>query len=75
MKISTLGPKGTFSHEAAIDYDKNAGILFTRTIRDVFENVSADNADCGIVPVENSIGGSIGQTLDYLIKFGLKIKA
>ncbi len=75
MKIATLGPKGTFSNDAAIRHDKNAQIVFTRTIRDVFECVCAGDADCGIVPVENSIAGSVGQTLDCLIKSGLKIKA
>lgn len=75
MKLATLGPKGTFSHEATVKYDNKAEILFAHTIRDVFEAVSADNADCGIVPVENSIAGSIGQTLDYLTGFELKINA
>lgn len=75
MKIATLGPEGTFSHEAALKYDKRAGILFTDTIRDIFEAVAANKADAGIVPVENSIGGGIGQTLDYLTQFNLKIKA
>lgn len=75
MNIATLGPKGTFSHEAAIRYNKKAEILFASTIRDVFEYVSAGDADCGIVPIENSIAGTVGQTLDYLTEFGLRIKA
>ena len=74
MKIATLGPEGTFSHEAAIKYNSKASILFTATIRDVFEAVAKNKADLGIVPVENSIAGSVGQTLDYLTEFGIKIK-
>ncbi|MBI2101558.1 prephenate dehydratase [Candidatus Woesearchaeota archaeon] len=75
MKIATLGPEGTFSHEAAMKYDRKASIIFTDTIRDVFEAVSKNKADCGIAPIENSIAGTVGQTLDYLMEFGLKTKA
>ena len=75
MKIETLGPKGTFSHEATIKHSRNATILFTKTIRDVFEIVTENKADFGIVPIENSVAGTVGQTLDCLVKFSLKISA
>ena len=75
MIIATLGPEGTFSHEAVIKYDKKAKIIFEGTIRDVFETVGDKKADLGIVPIENSIAGTVGQTLDYLMKFKLKIRA
>jgi len=74
MKIATLGPEGTFSHEVVIKYYKPASILFRNTIRDVFRAVD-DDTDLGIVPIENSIAGTVGQTLDCLMEFGLKIKA
>ena len=75
MKIATLGPEGTFSHEAVLKYEKNAGMIFTNTIRDVFEAVVRNKADLGVVPIENSIAGTVGQTLDCLMQFNLKIKA
>jgi prephenate dehydratase len=75
MRIATLGPEGTFSHEAAMKHDKNASILFADTIRDVFEAVAKNKADLGVVPIENSIAGTIGQTLDLLMEFRLKISA
>ena len=74
MKISTLGPKGTFSHEAAIRYDKKAEIIFKDTIKEVFENVSINDSQEGIVPIENSVAGSVGQTLNCLSNFDLMIK-
>ncbi len=74
MKIATLGPEGTFSHEAVIKYEKNAEISFADTVRDVFESVANGKADCGVVPIENSIAGTVGQTLDCLMEFKLKIK-
>ena len=74
-KISTLGPKGTFSHEITLKLYPKAQIIFTETIREIFELVKSKKADFGIAPVENSIGGSISQTLDYLNEFDVKIFA
>lgn len=73
MKIATLGPEGTFSHEAGLRYHNKAEILFNDTIRDVFESVAGGNAVLGVVPVENSVGGTVGQTLDCLMEFGIRI--
>ena len=73
MKISTLGPQGTFSHQAVMNYDESASVNFSSTIWDVFEQVSKGEADLGIVPIENSIAGTVNQTADYLIEFKLKI--
>ena len=73
MKIATLGPKGTFSHEAVLKYDKKAKILFADTIRGVFELVREGSAQLGLVPAENSIAGSVGQTLDCLMEFDFGI--
>ncbi len=73
MKISTLGPEGTFSNEAALKFDKTAEIVFQNTIWDVFLSVKNNESDKGIVPVENSISGSVGVTLDCLMNFDLKI--
>lgn len=75
MKAATLGPEGTFSHEVSLKCIKKGQILFADTVREVFEMVADGKADVGIVPVENSIAGTIGQTLDLLMEFKLKIKA
>lgn len=74
MKLAVLGPAGTFSHEAALKYDRNAEVIFVNSIWDVFEFVEQKKADSGIVPVENSIEGGVGITLDALIKTDKKIK-
>lgn len=74
MKLAVLGPAGTFSHEAALKYDGNAEMIFVNSIWDVFELVEQKKADSGIVPVENSIEGGVGITLDALIETDEKIK-
>jgi prephenate dehydratase len=75
MKISTLGPKGTFSHEALLKRDKSAEIIFQDTVWDVFEAVDKNMVNEGVVPLENSVSGSVGLTLDALMEFDLNIIA
>jgi len=74
MKLSTLGPPGTFSHEAALRLDPKAEIVFQRTIRDVFEYTAGDLGCSGLVPLENSVSGSVGETLDALTNSELQIE-
>jgi len=62
-----LGPAGTFSEEALL----TLGIdeltpLACSSIDEVFEAVERGRADSGIVPIENSVEGSVPATLDAL---------
>ena len=67
-----MGPKGTFSHEAANLIGDD--LVPYCTIPAVFESVANDEAELGIVPIENSIEGPVGITLDSLAhKFDLNI--
>ncbi|MFH1192406.1 MAG: prephenate dehydratase domain-containing protein [bacterium] len=74
MKVATLGPRGTFS-QAVNGYHKEAEIIFKPTVWDVFEATAAGEGDFGIVPIENSIDGSVNDTLVALFHFDLNIKA
>lgn len=74
MKLATLGPKGTFSHEAALCLDPKSEILFQRTIQDVIEQTEAGLAEAGLVPLENSVSGGVGETLDALTASELTIE-
>ena len=67
-KVAYLGPAGTFSHLVALRrYPKKAG-LPCATISEVFHAVSSGEAEFGIVPIENSSGGTITETVDLLIE-------
>ena len=66
-RLSYLGPAGTYSEEAAILYDSQAELVPFPTIPAVCRAVSDGQTDEGIVPIENSIEGSVVYTLDYLI--------
>jgi prephenate dehydratase len=66
--VAFLGPEGTFSHVVALRrYPKRAG-LPCATITEVFHAVRSGQAACGIVPIENSSGGTITETVDLLIE-------
>ena len=66
--VAFLGPEGTFSHLVALRrYPKREGIPCA-TITEVFHAVRSGQASCGIVPIENSSGGTITETVDLLIE-------
>ncbi|MDA1196543.1 MAG: prephenate dehydratase [Nanoarchaeota archaeon] len=73
MKIAALGPEGTFSHAAVLAYDKQAKIVFYSTLYEVFEAVDKGEVVVGIVPIENSLSGTIGLTTDALMKFDVSV--
>ena len=68
MKISVLGPRGTFSEEAARKFFKTPELLLSGDMEEIFDSVLSGRADYGIVPVENSLEGSVGATLELLQK-------
>ncbi|GBD11575.1 Prephenate dehydratase [bacterium HR23] len=68
MRLAYLGPPGTFSEEAALLYDPTADTLPVPSIPAVATAVLTGMADQGIVPIENSLEGSVNETLDLLIQ-------
>lgn len=68
MKIGYLGPQGTFAEEAGLGPFgfKESELVSFPTVADVIEAVENGIVSEGIVPIENSIEGSINLTLDML---------
>ncbi len=70
---AALGPEGTFSHEIALKIC-GGDVKLCPTIGAVFAEVAA--GDCmGVVPVENSEAGGVGETLDGLMRTDCHIVA
>jgi prephenate dehydratase len=66
-RLAYLGPPGTFSEEAALLYDEEAQLLPLPSIPAVAAAVETGMAEEGIVAIENSLEGSVTDTLDLLI--------
>ena len=68
MTLGFLGPEGTFSEQAALTYCSEAELVPIASIPEVADAVEAGDIDEGIVPIENSLFGSIIPVLDFLIR-------
>jgi len=66
-RVAFLGPPGTISEEAALRYDPTAQILPFASVAAVAAAVDSGMAEEGVVAIENSIEGSVTDTLDILI--------
>ena len=67
LRIGYLGPPGTFSHLAALrHFGSSTELVHTNGIDATVEEVEAGRADYGLVPYENSIGGSVHESLEVL---------
>ncbi|UWG48948.1 Prephenate dehydratase [Halanaeroarchaeum sp. HSR-CO] len=65
MRTVTLGPAGTYSHRAASAV-ADGEITFRESVYEIVDSVAAGDFDRGVVPIENSIEGSVTETLDAL---------
>jgi len=66
-RLAFLGPAGTFSEQAALLCDPQAQLLPFATVAAVAAAVDSGMADEGIMAIENSLEGSVTDTLDMLI--------
>lgn len=66
-RLAFLGPAGTYTEQAALAYDPEATLVPCTSIPDVASAVDSGQADEGVVPIENSLEGSVTFTLDLLI--------
>ncbi len=73
-KTAFLGGAGTFSHKACLQYfgDKVEEIPLP-SFTSVFEAIRNGEVDYGIIPLENSLTGSIHENYDHLQQYALKI--
>mgnify|MGYP006295099147 FL=1 len=66
MQVVTLGPAGTYSHRAAGSIADDGGVSFRESVTEIVAAVADGEFDRGVVPVENSIEGSVDESLDAL---------
>ncbi len=75
-RIAYLGPEGSFTHQAAESrFGGMSDYLSLGSIEAVFRTLETKKAKFGVVPIENSRDGIVGETLDLLAKSNAKIVA
>jgi 3-deoxy-7-phosphoheptulonate synthase len=73
-RVIYSGVPGSFSHKAALQFfGPEVPIQNCLAFREVFNLVENDEATLGIIPVENSLTGSIHENYDLLLEYNLKI--
>ncbi len=72
IRIATLGPEGTYSDTAVRLFGKRLGaediVIEYTTIPQAFRLVEKRECSYAIAPIENSVDGIIGTTIDFLIE-------
>ena len=67
VKVAIQGETGSFSHEAARQMVPGCTVVPCMASVEVFERVSSGAVSCAVVPIENSLAGSVAEHLDLLL--------
>ena len=74
VRVAYLGPAGTFSEEAAVQFfGSSIEHVPCTSFDEVFRSTTAGTAEFGVVPVENSTEGVVSRSLDLLLNSPLHI--
>jgi len=73
VRIAYQGEPGAYSEAAALRFTDHTDLLACESFEQVFEAVDQGKATHGVLPVENSIGGSIHRNYDLLLEHDLPI--
>ena len=69
VRVSYLGPEGTYTEEAARYWFQEEGSLLPReTVADAIADVMSGEADRAVIPQENTLGGAVVNYIDALIE-------
>jgi prephenate dehydratase len=71
MQAVTLGPAGTYSHRAARAVADD--VVFRESVTAIVDAVDSGEYERGVVPIENSIEGSVTETLDALAEADIAV--
>jgi prephenate dehydratase len=74
MRIAIQGEPGSFSHEAALKLAPGATIVPCTLSAEVFATLAEEKADAAVIPIENSLAGSVSEHFDLLLTHDVKVE-
>lgn len=76
LAVAFLGPEGTFSHMAALEFLGNS-MDFRAMPRfdEIFAAVENHDCELGVIPLENSLHGAVAQSIDLFAAHSVHIRA
>ena len=72
-KIAFQGEHGAYSEIAATKFFPDSDLIPMKLFQDIFDALRNDSIDCAVVPIENSIEGSVNEIYDLLLDTDKKI--
>lgn len=76
MTVAIQGEAGAFSHEAALQLlGKNIQVLCCQRFEEVFRALQGGTAEAVVVPIENTLHGSVHENYDHLLAYDFRIVA
>jgi len=74
MNIAIQGEPGSFSHEAALKLVPGATIVPCALSAEVFAALTSGKVDAAVIPIENSLAGSVSEHIDLLLTHDVKVE-
>ena len=74
MNIAIQGEPGSFSHEAALKLVPGANIVPCTLSAEVFASLTDGKVDVAVIPIENSLAGSVSEHFDLLLTHDVKVE-
>jgi prephenate dehydratase len=75
MKVAIQGEPGSFSHEAAGKMTPAAEIVPCALSAEVFSSLASGAVDAAVIPIENSLAGSVLEHFDLLLEYDVRVTA
>ncbi len=74
MKVAIQGELGSFSHQAVVQMLPKARVVPCTVSRHVFEAMDSGRVAAAIIPIENSLAGSVTEHYDLLLEYSCHIE-
>ncbi|RDU65162.1 bifunctional chorismate mutase/prephenate dehydratase [Helicobacter sp. MIT 14-3879] len=73
-RVSYLGPIGSFTHQVAVNrFGQISEYISSINIESIIKSVANKSVKYGVIPIENNNNGIVGESLDFLAKYDVKI--